>query len=117
MKYLCLIYFDEMKIAGMPAQELEAISAECTSYGEALAHTGHLIATARLQPVSAATTLRWVGGNASAIDGPFAETKEQLGGFYLIEAGSKEEAVAIASKIPPGRLGCVEVRPLRQYPD
>lgn len=117
MKYLCLIYFEEKKVAAMPAEELERIAAECARYNESLAQRGHLIAVARLQPVASAITLRRANGNVSAIDGPFAETKEQLGGFYFIEAGSQEEAVAIASKIPPGELGCVEVRPLGELPE
>ena len=93
----------------------EAIAGECVGYDEALRQNGQFIACERLQPVASATTVRTRNGRVSVTDGPFAETKEQLAGFYLLEARDLNEAIRLASKIPPGRLGCVEVRPVWQY--
>lgn len=115
MKYLCLIYFDEDRIAAMPAQELNSIASECSRYSDALKQSGQLIACERLTSVDTATTVRRNGNGVSITDGPFAETKEQLGGFFLIEAKDRDEAIHIASKIPPGRLGCIEVRAVGRY--
>lgn len=84
MKYLCLIYFDEAKLAAVPAEELAAIVDECMTYSDQLGKAGHYIASHALQSVQTATTLRHQGGRLAMTDGPFAETKEQLGGFYLI---------------------------------
>ncbi|EMB9876771.1 YciI family protein [Pseudomonas aeruginosa] len=115
MKYLCLIYFDEEKLAAVPAEELAAIVDECMTYSDQLGKAGHYIASHALQSVQTATTLRHQGGRLAMTDGPFAETKEQLGGFYLIEARDLNQALQIAAKIPPGRLGCVEVRPVKEW--
>ena len=115
MKYLCLIYGDEMKMYARPAAELDAIAGECEGYDQALRQNGQFIACERLQPVTSATTVRTRNGRVSVTDGPFAETKEQLAGFYLIEARDLNEAIRLASKIPPARLGCVEVRPVWEY--
>lgn len=115
MKYLCLIYCEEKRVEAMPAQVLDSIAAECSGYGETLRQSGRLIASERLQSIDTATTIRNVDGKVSITDGPFAETKEQLGGFYLIEAEDRQEAIAIAEKIPPGRLGCIEVRPVWEH--
>jgi hypothetical protein len=115
MKYLCLIYNEERNVAALPAAAVEAIADECVAYDEVLAQHGQLIACERLQPVSAATTVRIREGKVSVTDGPFAETKEQLGGFYLIEARDLNEAIRLAAKAPPARLGCVEVRPVWEY--
>lgn len=114
MKYLCLIYNEEQKLAAMPGEELQAVASECLAHCESLKQSGHLLVSARLSPVQTATTVRIQNGKASVTDGPFAETKEQLGGFYLIDARDLDEAVRIASNIPPGRLGCIEVRPLQE---
>jgi hypothetical protein len=116
MKYLCLIYCEEKKVEAMPAQILDGIVDECIRYGDTLRQNDQLIASQRLQSVRTATTLRMVDGRVAVTDGPFAETKEQLGGFYFIEAKDHEEAISIASKIPPGRLGCIEVRPVWEHP-
>ncbi len=89
---------------------------ECVPFSAELRENGHYIAAEALQPVQTATTLRIRHGKVSTTDGPFAETKEQLGGFYLIEARDLNEAIRVASKIPPGRLGCIEVRPIREQP-
>jgi hypothetical protein len=107
MKYLCLVYGEENKLMGMP-------DADCVAYDEALRARGQCIASEALQSVRTAATVRVRNGKVSITDGPFAETKETLAGFYLIEAGSLEDAVQIAAKIPPAEVGCVEVRPIRQ---
>lgn len=114
MKYLCLIYYDEKNLDALPPGTTEAIMKECFTYSDELRENGHYIAAEALHPVQTATTLRFRHGKVSTTDGPFAETKEQLGGFYLINASDLNEAIRVASRIPPGRLGCIEVRPLRE---
>ena len=114
MKYLCLIYYDEKNLDAMPPGTAEAIMNECVPFSDELRENGHFIAAEPLQPVQTATTLRIRHGKMTTTDGPFAETKEQLGGFYLIDARDLNDAIRVASKIPPGRLGCVEVRPIRE---
>ena len=114
MKYLCMIYIDERKLAALSGAEFDAIVNECLDYSEQLKASGHYLGANALESVQSATTLRMQGGRMSVTDGPFAETKEQLGGFYMIEARDLNEALQIAAKIPPGRLGCIEVRPLRE---
>lgn len=113
MKYLCLIYYDENNLDAMPESEADALMRECLTFSDDLRKSGNYIAAEALQPVRTATTVRIRNGTTSTTDGPFAETKEQLGGFYLIDARDLNDAIRVASKIPPGRLGCVEVRPLR----
>lgn len=115
MKYLCLIYNEERSLDAMPYSEIEAVVGECLTHCETLKANGQLLASARLAPVASAATVRTRNGHAFVTDGPFAETKEQLGGFYLIEAKDLNEAIRVASHIPPGRLGCVEVRPIRDF--
>jgi hypothetical protein len=106
MKYLCLVYSEE--------RELEAVAdGECVAYDAALRESGHCLASEALQPVQTATTVRVRNGRVSVTDGPFAETKEQLAGFYLIEARDLNEAIQLASRIPPARVGSIEVRPIR----
>ena len=87
---------------------------ESVAYFDALRKSGHLIAAQALQPVQTATTGRVRGGKLSTTDGPFAETKEQLGGFFLIEAKDMDEACEVASRFPPARLGIIEVRPVQE---
>ncbi len=106
MKYLCLVYGEESAIMAMPP-------ADCVRYDAAIRASGHCIASEALQPVSTATTVRVRGGKISVTDGPFAETKEQLAGFYLIEARDLNHAIEIAAKIPPAEVGSIEVRPIR----
>jgi len=106
MKYLCLVYGEESKIATMDDHE-------CLAYDVGVRASGHCVASEALQPVATATTVRVRNGKLSVSDGPFAETKEQLAGFYLIEARDLNEAIQLASKIPPARVGSVEVRPIR----
>jgi hypothetical protein len=107
MKYLCLVYAEESKLEDID-------DGECLVCGEGLRAGGHVIAAEALQPVHTATTVRVRNGKLSMTDGPFAETKEQLAGFYLIDAGDLNEAIQIAAKIPPARVGSIEVRPVRQ---
>jgi hypothetical protein len=114
MKYLCLVYFDEKDLDALSTSEWTALTGECLAFGEGIRQDGHYLAAEALQPVRTATTLRVRDGNLSTTDGPFAETKEQLGGFYLIDARDLPEAVRVASRIPPARLGSIEVRPIRE---
>jgi hypothetical protein len=114
MKYLCLVYTDERKLDAMAKSEWDALVDEHLAYDEVLRKSGHWIVAQALQPTRAATTVRVRNGNASVTDGPFAETKEQLGGFFLIEARDLNDAIQVASKIPSARLGSIEVRPIRE---
>src|SRR6266487_5204648 len=107
MKYLCLVYLDEKKLSEVP-------DSECKACGDGLRKSGHHIAAEALQSVETATTVRVRNGKMSVTDGPFAETKEQLAGFYLIEARDLNDAIQAASKIPPAREGSIEVRPVRE---
>jgi hypothetical protein len=106
MKYLCLVYLDEKRLDELPDED-------CVAYDAELRKSGACLASEALQSVQTATTVRIRNGRLSVTDGPFAETKEQLAGFYMIEARDLNEAIQIASKIPPARVGCVEVRPIR----
>ncbi len=115
MKYLCLIYFDEKRLETLSEEEGQACIRDSDAFESVLRAQGRLIASHPLQPVAMATTLRHGAGRVSATDGPFAETKEQLGGFVLIEAPDLDDAVRIAADIPAGRLGCVEVRPVATF--
>lgn len=114
MKYLCLIYQDETKIDAIPEIEMTAIMDEVFDYREELQRGGHYLASSPLQSVRTATTIRVRNGKMAITDGPFAETKEQLGGFYLIEARDLNEAIRLAARMPPARLGTIEIRPLRE---
>ena len=112
MKYLCLIYDDEKLFATTPKPEIDKMMGEYRAFGESIKKSGHHIAGYQLQPIDTATTLRSRNGKVSTTDGPFAETKEQLGGFYLIEAKDLNDAVQVASRIPSVRFGSIEVRPI-----
>ena len=114
MKYLCLVYLEERALSALSREALDALASEALDYDDALRRSGHYIASNALQPVQTATTIRTRDGRISTTDGPFAETKEQLGGFMLIEARDLNDAIRVASRIPPGRLGCIEVRPVRE---
>ena len=106
MKYLCLVYLDEKRLPELPDED-------CVDFDTAIRNSGHCLASEALESVQTATTVRMRNGKVSITDGPFAETKEQLAGFYMIEAQDLDEAVKIASDIPPARVGCIEVRPIR----
>ena len=115
MKYLCLIYDEEKKVGAMSQGESAAFMGEYFAFTEGVRKSGHYIAGEALQPVQTATTVRIRNGKVSTTDGPFAETKEQLGGFYLIEARDLNDALQVASKIPSARLGSIEVRPIMTF--
>lgn len=114
MKYLCLVIYDEKKLEVMSKSELEALEVESLAFDEALRKSGHLIAADPLQPIRSTTTVRVQDGKVSVTDGPFVETNEQLGGFVLINAKDLNEAIQVASRIPPARLGAIEVRPIKE---
>jgi hypothetical protein len=106
MKYLCLVYGDERAMETVDDRH-------CLAFDQSVRASGHCIASEALQPVATATTVRVRNGKVSVTDGPFAETKEALAGFYMIEARDLNEAIQIASKIPPAQIGSIEVRPIR----
>jgi hypothetical protein len=114
LKYLCLVYIDEKALDALSKSDYDALDSESLAYDEGLRKSGHLIAAQALEPVKAATTLRPQKGKMSVTDGPFAETKEQLGGFILIDAKDLNDAIQVASNIPVARLGCIEVRPIKE---
>jgi hypothetical protein len=107
MKYLCLVYMKEQDLDAVP-------DGDCMAFGESLRKGGRYITAEALQRTETATTVRVRDGKVSVTDGPFAETKEQLAGFYLIDAKDLDEAIQVAAKIPPARVGSVEVRPVRE---
>jgi hypothetical protein len=112
MKYLCLIYGSEKEWEALPKETTDAIHAEYFVFGNDIKASGQYIAGHALQSTQTATTVRMRHGKMSATDGPFAETKEQLGGFYLIQAKDLNEAIQVASRIPSARTGSIEVRPI-----
>jgi hypothetical protein len=115
MKYVCLIYDEQGKWEQMSKSETDAMMGEYVAFTESIRTSGNYVAGEALQPVQTATTLRRRGGKLSSTDGPFAETKEQLGGFYLIEAKDLDEAIQIASRIPSVKIGSIEVRPVVDF--
>ncbi|HEY3011907.1 MAG TPA: YciI family protein [Gemmatimonadales bacterium] len=115
MKYLCLIYENEKNWETMPPAEYEGIMHEYFDFTADIGKSGNLVAAEALQPTGTATTVRVRNGKVSTTDGPFAETKEQLGGFYLVEAKDLNEAIQIASRIPTARFGSIEVRPVMDF--
>src|SRR5262245_9961717 len=112
MKYLCLAYEDEGRLNALSASEWDSLRRETLGYVERLRSSGRLIATQALQSARTAATVQVRGGKLSVTDGPFAETKEQLGGFFMIEARDRDEAVELAARWPSARLGTIEVRPI-----
>lgn len=111
MQYVCLVYARESDLLDHPESPPDA---ECMAFSEAEKARGRVIGGQALQPVSTATTVRVRSGEATITDGPFAETREQLAGFYLLEARDLNEALALAARIPPARIGSIEVRPVRE---
>jgi hypothetical protein len=107
LKYLCLVYGEENKIGAMTDDE-------CMAYDQALRKAGRCLASEALQPVRTAATVRVRKGKVSTRDGPFTETKECVAGFYLIEAADLNDAIEVASQMPPARVGSIEVRPVRE---
>ena len=115
MRYLCLIYDEEKKWAAMSKEQADAVMGEYFAFTEDVKKSGHYVGGEALQPVSTATSVRVRGGKMSTTDGPFAETKEQLGGSYLINAKDLNDALQVASKIPGAKTGTVEVRPIQEF--
>ena len=115
MKYLCLIYDEEKTLAGMSKAESDAFMGEYFAFTEGIKKSGHYVGGEALKPVHTATTVRVRNGKVSTTDGPFAETKEQLGGYYLIDARDLNDAIQIAAKIPSAKVGSVEVRPVEVF--
>jgi len=115
MKYLCLIYDEEKRFATMPKADMDALMGEYFAFTKDIQKSGHYLGGNDLQPVKNATTVRVRSGRLSTTDGPFAETKEQLGGYYLIEAKDLNEAIQVASRIPSAKLGMIEVRPVQEH--
>ena len=113
MQYLLLIYEDERRWANMKPAQMNAEVGEYRAFGQEFA--GAIKGGNALQPTKAAQTVRMRNGKALITDGPFAETKEQLGGYYLIEADTPEQAAAIAGKIPGARSGSIEIRPIQKF--
>ena len=115
MRYLCLIYDDESKLGTMSREEGDAMMGEYFAFTEGIKKSGQYVAGEALQPTQTATTVRTRNGKTSTTDGPFAETKEQLGGFYLIEAKDLDDAIQVASRIPSVRIGSIEIRPVVDF--
>jgi len=115
MKYLCLIYENEKNWETMPQSDAEAIMNEYFAFTEDIRKNGKYVAGEALQPTPTATTVRVRNGKISTTDGPFVETKEQLGGFYLIDAKDLNDAIQVAARIPSARLGSIEVRPVVDF--
>jgi hypothetical protein len=116
VQYMLLIYDDEKILAGMPEDERNALMGDYFAYTEGLTKSGAFVEGAPLESVSTATTVRVRNGETLTTDGPFAETREQLGGYYVIEAESLDEALRHAANVPSARFGSIEVRPVVQMP-
>jgi hypothetical protein len=116
MKYLLLIYENEANFAKISEAEGQKIFAEYMDYTKGIRKAGNYIGGEALQPVATATTVRQRNGKTLTTDGPFAETKEQLGGFYLVDAKDLDEAIKLAGGIPAVRSGSIEVRPIMPTP-
>ncbi len=116
MQYLCLIYEDEKAWEKLPPAESARIVGEFNEYTESMKKSGHYAGGNALAPTHTATTVRVRQGKVATTDGPFAETKEQLGGYYLLNARDLNEAIQLAARIPGARFGSVEVRPVLEMP-
>jgi hypothetical protein len=117
MKYVCLVYYEEKEVYENTSSEAwKSLVGECLAYGDIVRASGHYVGGEALLPVATASTVRVRNGKVTVTDGPFAETKEQLAGFYLIDAADLNEAIHVASRIPPARLGSIEIRPVRELP-
>ena len=114
MRFLCLAYEEEKALDDLSRSEWDVLRGETLAYVEILRKSGHLVLTNALQSARKAATVRVRGGKPSVVDGPYAETKEQLGGFFLIEAKDLDEAIELASSWPSARLGSIEVRPIEE---
>jgi hypothetical protein len=114
MKYACLVYLKEAEITALTQGEWDALNTECMAFGDVPVANVERLGGEALQPTHTATTVRVRNGRVTTTDGPFAETKEQLAGFYAIDAKDLDEAIAFAAKIPPARYGTIEIRPMRE---
>jgi hypothetical protein len=114
MKFMLTIYHDENVLDAMPEKEMQALVDSAIEYAEEIRQSGHYIASDALQRTGTARTIRVRAGNASSTVGPFVETKEKLGGFFLIEAKDMDEACAVAARFPPARVAVLEVRPVQE---
>jgi hypothetical protein len=114
MKFLCAVFVDEKKLESLSRTESQALDDESLAYDQTLREKGHFLAAQALESVRTAVTIRSTKDGPLVTDGPFAETREQIGGFILVEAKDMKEAIQIASKIPPMRLGGIEVRPIKE---
>jgi hypothetical protein len=115
MQYLLLIYRNEAKLINMTVADRQKLSAEYGAYTQSIIQSGHFKAGDGLQPTTTATTVRVRDGKTLTTDGPFAETREQLAGYYLVEAKDLDVAVALAARVPEAREGSIEVRPVMIY--
>jgi hypothetical protein len=115
MQYLLMIYANEAEYAKIDPATLQKVFEECGAFTQGIVKSGNFKAGDRLQPTTTATTVRIRDGKTLTTDGPFAETREQLGGYYLIDAKDLDEALAIAARIPGARFGSIEVRPIWVY--
>ena len=114
MKFLFLIYHDESVLDALAEGEMQTLVDSALDYDEQIRQSGHYIVSNALQRARTARTIRVRRGKVSTTDGPFAETKEQLGGFFLVEAKDMDEACAVAARFPPARIGTIEVRPVQE---
>ncbi len=112
MKYLCLAYEEESKLDALSGGEWDLLRRETLDYVEELRQEGYLLSAEPLQSTRTAATVRIRSGQLSVTDGPFAETRETLGGFFLVEARDLNDAIRIAARWPSARLGSIEVRPV-----
>jgi len=113
MKYLCLLYFDEHELYSLPKHDMDRLIDDQLAFDRDVTGSGHLLNTNPLEPAKASATVRVRDGRISTTDGPFAETKEQICGYYLIDARDLNEAIRVAAKMPAAKLGTIEVRPVR----
>ena len=112
MKYLLLIHNNEKDLSALSDDEMNRIKAEYRRFTEEIRASGHYRAGSQLQPTAMATSVRVRNGKRLVTDGPFAETREQLGGYYLVEAKDLDEAIGLAERLPSARIGTIEIRPL-----
>lgn len=114
MKFLCMAFEEEGQLNALSREQWHALRQETLDYVEALRQSGQLISTHALQSARTASTVRVRGGKPAVVDGPFAEAKEHIGGYFLIEAHDLEEALGVAAKWPSARIGAIEVRPVEE---
>jgi hypothetical protein len=112
MRYLCLIYVDQVKWDALTPEEHAALASETGEFNRELRANGRSLGCTRLQSIETASTMRVSHGGPVVTDGPYAETKEQLGGYLLLDARDMNDAIRLAAKFPPARYGCIEIRPV-----